>query len=118
MRGLYARLTEDAALNPDTMDERRGGWGRLLALFRLIHKGHRSRFVQARGGKLFDPGRISVPRRPRRRRTMPPRVLPVSDGCILRILEGLMTLKARAARASGCPTARSTSSRSARSTRP
>ena len=55
LRGLYARLGEDAALNPDTMDERRGGWGRLLALFRLIHKGHASHFVQARGGKLFDP---------------------------------------------------------------
>jgi hypothetical protein len=54
-RGLYARLVEDAALNPDTMDERRGGWGRLLSLFRLIHKGHPSHFVQARGGKLFDP---------------------------------------------------------------
>ncbi len=29
VRGLYARLVEDAALNPDTMDERVGGWGRL-----------------------------------------------------------------------------------------
>ena len=58
LRGLYAKLVEDAALNPDTMDERRGGWGRLLALFRLIHKGHTSRFVQARGGKLFDPERF------------------------------------------------------------
>jgi hypothetical protein len=37
VRGLYARLAKDAALNPDTMDERRGGWGQLLALFRLIH---------------------------------------------------------------------------------
>ena len=46
-RGLYARLVEDAALNPDTMDERRGGWGRLLSLFRMIHKGHPSHFVQA-----------------------------------------------------------------------
>jgi hypothetical protein len=27
----------------------------LLALFRLIHKGHKTHFVQARGGKLFDP---------------------------------------------------------------
>ena len=34
-RGLYARLVEDAAINPDTMDERRGSWGRLLSLFRL-----------------------------------------------------------------------------------
>ena len=93
-RGLYARLVEDAAINPDTMDERRGGWGRLLSLFRLIHKGHPSHFVQARGGKLFDPdqfpfleGRVD--------RSEPPRVLPVSDGCLLRILEGLMTLQVK-----------------------
>lgn len=91
VRGLYAKLTEDAALNPDTMDERRGGWGRLLALFRLIHGGHPSRIIQARGGKLFDPdifsfleGRAAV--------TSPPRVMTLSDGCILRVLEGLMTL--------------------------
>jgi len=32
------------------MDARRGGWGQLLALFRMIHKGHRSHFVQASGG--------------------------------------------------------------------
>ena len=92
LRGLYAKLVEDAALHPDTMDERRGAWGRLLALFRLIHGGHRSHFVQARGGKLFDPDafpfiegcKTLVDR---------PRVLEVSDGCLLRILEGLMTLK-------------------------
>lgn len=76
------------------MDERRGGWGQLLALFRLIHGGHPTHFVQARGGKLFDPdefpfleGRSDVDE--------DPRVLQVSDGCILRILEGLMTLKLR-----------------------
>ena len=97
VRGLYARLVEDAALNPDTMDERRGGWGRLLSLFRMIHKGHPSHFVQARGGKLFNPdefpfleGRAGVPD--------PPRVAAVSDGCILRILEGLMTLRSGASR--------------------
>jgi hypothetical protein len=96
VRGLYAKLTEDATLNPDTMDERRGGWGGLLALFRLIHKGHKSGFVQARGGKLFDPdefpfleGRVS--------KDEPARILAVSDGCLLRILEGLMTLKLRGA---------------------
>jgi hypothetical protein len=94
IRGLYARLSEDAALNPDTMDERRGGWGRLLALFRLIHKGHPSHFVQARGGKLFDPdqfpfleGRVDA--------AEPLRVPAVSDGCVLRILEGLMTLQVK-----------------------
>jgi hypothetical protein len=94
VRGLYATLVEDAALNPDTMDERRGGWGRLLALFRLIHKGHSTHFVQAHGGKLFNPdafpfleGRATIDE--------PPRILNVSDGCLLRILEGLMTLKVR-----------------------
>ena len=97
VRGLYGKLTEDAALNPDTMDERRGGWGRLLALFRLIHKGHRSHFVQARGGKLFDPDVFLF----LEGRGVPaelPGILPVSDGCILRILEGLMTLKGPAGR--------------------
>ena len=39
VRALHARLLEDAARNPDTMDERRGAWGRLLALFRLVHEG-------------------------------------------------------------------------------
>ena len=91
-RGLYARLVEDAAINPDTMDERRGGWGRLLSLFRLIHKGHPSHFVQARGGKLFDPDQFPF-LEGRADLIVPPRVLPVSDGCLLRILEGLMTLQ-------------------------
>jgi hypothetical protein len=48
------------------MDERRGAWGRLLALFRLIHKGHRTHFVQARGGKLFDPDAFPFLDRPPR----------------------------------------------------
>jgi hypothetical protein len=91
-RGLYATLVEDAAINPDTMDERRGGWGRLLSLFRLIHKGHASHFIQARGGKLFDPDQFTF-LEGRADLVAPPRVLPVSDGCLLRILEGLMTLQ-------------------------
>jgi len=91
LRGLYDKLTGDAALNPDTMDERRGGWGQLLALFRLIHKGHPSHFIQARGGKLFDPDQFPF-LEGRADAAAAPRILPVSDGCILRILEGLMTL--------------------------
>jgi hypothetical protein len=94
VRGLYDRLTHDAALNPDTMDERRGGWGQLLALFRLIHKGHPSYFIQARGGKLFDPEQFTF-LEGRTASGHAPRALPVSDGCILRILEGLMTLAAK-----------------------
>jgi hypothetical protein len=96
VRGLYAKLTEDATLNPDTMDERRGGWGGLLALFRLIHKGHRTGFVQARGGKLFDPDEFRF-LEGRASKNDPARILTVSDGCLLRILEGLMTLKLRGA---------------------
>lgn len=96
VRGLYAKLTEDASLNPDTMDERRGGWGGLLALFRLIHKGHRTGFVQARGGKLFDPDEFPF-LEGRATKDEPARILAVSDGCLLRILEGLMTLKLRGA---------------------
>src|SRR5258705_846237 len=76
------------------MDERRGGWGRLLALFRLIHGGPPSRLIQARGGKLFDPDVFPF----LEGRTMgadKPVVMIVSDGCILRVLEGLMTLEAK-----------------------
>jgi hypothetical protein len=74
------------------MEERRGGWGRLLALFRLVHGGHRSHFVQGRGGKLFNPDAFPFVEG---RRTLAdrPKLLDVSDGCLLRVLEGLMTLK-------------------------
>ncbi len=88
--GLHVRLGDDRALNPDTMDERYGAWGRLLALFRLVELGAGD-FMQARGGKLFgeaafpflfgrtDPGD-------------PERVLTIGDGCIARVLDGLLTL--------------------------
>ncbi|MCY4375174.1 MAG: hypothetical protein OXC31_15555, partial [Spirochaetaceae bacterium] len=42
LTGLYQRLREDAALNPDTMDQRFGAWAQLLVLFRLIHDGARA----------------------------------------------------------------------------
>ena len=94
LRGLYAKLVEDAAHYPDTMEERRGGWGRLLALFRLVHRGHSTGFVRARGGKLFDPNEYSF-LEGRKSPDEPSRVLTVSDGSLLRILEGLMTAKVR-----------------------
>ena len=37
------------------MDERRGAWGRLLALFRLLHAGDGNGWIRGRGGELFDP---------------------------------------------------------------
>jgi hypothetical protein len=92
VRLLLARLADDEVQNPDTMDERIGAWGRLLALFRLVHRGDGSGWIVARGGKLFDPdafpfleGRDAVGEAPS--------VLPLSDGCVLRLLRGLMTLR-------------------------
>lgn len=92
VRGLYAKLVGDEALYPDTMDERLGAWGRLIALFRLVYKGDSSgRWIKGRGGKLFNPdifpfleGRSQI--------ADAPRVLKVPDGVVLRILEGLMTI--------------------------
>jgi hypothetical protein len=89
VRGLFARLENDAALNPDTMDERRGAWGQLLALFRLIDRGHPSGFMQARGGKLFDEAVFPF-LMGKQLAAEPDRVPHVSDGCIHRILQSLM----------------------------
>lgn len=95
IKTLYARLLTDEALNPDTMDERRGGWGQLLAVFRLIHKGHPG-WVTGRGGKLFDPeGFPFLEGRVKGSTPGDAQILPVSDGCILRILHGLMTIEGR-----------------------
>ena len=95
VKTLYARLLADDALNPDTMDQRRGGWGQLLAVFRLVHDGHPD-WVARRGGKLFDPDAFAFLEG---RAAGSPRgagqVLEVSDGTILRILHGLMTVEGR-----------------------
>lgn len=91
VRALHARLLADAARYPDTMDERRGAWERLLALFRLVHAGDGGGWIRGRGGKLFDPAIFTfllgqdAP-------DAPPTPAPVTDGCILRVLDGLMVL--------------------------
>jgi hypothetical protein len=95
IKTLYARLLADEALNPDTMDERRGGWGQLLAVFRLIHQGHLG-WITGRGGKLFDPdGFPFLEGREKNSTRADAQILPLSDGCILRILHGLMTIEGR-----------------------
>jgi hypothetical protein len=95
IKTLYARLLADEALNPDTMDERRGAWGQLLAVFRLIHGGYPD-WVARRGGKLFDPDEFPfLEGRDKGSRRDDAEVMPVSDGAILRILHGLMTVEAR-----------------------
>lgn len=43
LAGLHDRLRADAALHPDTMDQRYGAWAGLLALFRMIHNGARGK---------------------------------------------------------------------------
>jgi hypothetical protein len=90
LRGLHERLSNDAALFPDTMEERHGGWGQLLALFRLIHSGH-ANWITGRGGKLFDPD-IFPFLEGRATRQEAPRVLVLSDACVLGVLDALMML--------------------------
>ena len=91
-RGLHAKLLDDQARYPDTMEERRGAWGRLIALFRLIHAGDRTGWIRARGGKLFNPDAFPF-LEGRATPEEPPRIVSVTDGCVLRILDGLLTLK-------------------------
>jgi hypothetical protein len=60
LAGLYERLREDAALFPDTMDQRYGAWAQLLVLFRMIYDGAHAGALQLpnRHGALFDPERF------------------------------------------------------------
>ena len=90
--GLFARLEEDAARFPDTMDDRYGAWAQLLVLFRLVHAGGGTgdfRFVR-RGGTLFDPERF-----PFLEGRAPPfsgKVPSLPDGTVHRVLEKLSIL--------------------------
>ena len=102
LTGLYQRLREDAALNPDTMDQRFGAWAQLLVLFRLIHDGARAHrtggavSLPERRGALFDPdrfrfleGRSGGGVRQTIERLLPPHI---SDGVVYRVLEKLLVL--------------------------
>ena len=100
LAGLYRRLREDAALHPDTMDQRFGAWAQLLVLFRLIHDGSRDYqtggafSLPERSGVLFDPDRFPFLEGRRGARQTIERVLPplVSDGTVYRVLEKLLVL--------------------------
>jgi hypothetical protein len=91
VRSLYARLQDDAAHHPDTMDERRGAWCRLLALFRLVYRGERTGWIRGRGGKLFDPDAFPF-LQGQEASVDPPAPATVSNCCILRILDMLLSL--------------------------
>jgi len=98
LAGLYERLREDAALHPDTMDQRFGAWGQLLVLFRLIHDGADTDAMQIpkRHGVLFDPDRFKFleGRKEGGARQIHERIEPplVPDGTIWRALEKLLVL--------------------------
>src|SRR5205823_877535 len=97
LAGLYERLREDAALYPDTMEQRYGAWGQLLVLFRMIHDGAEAGAMRLpkRHGALFDPdsypfleGRFGGARQIHER--IEPPLVP--DGTIYRALEKLLVL--------------------------
>jgi hypothetical protein len=98
LAGLHERLREDAALYPDTMDQRYGAWAQLVALFRMVHDGAEARGVRlpARHGVLFNPdrfpfleGRKAGGARQAYERIEAPLV---PDGTVYRALEKLLVL--------------------------
>ncbi|RMH17508.1 MAG: hypothetical protein D6696_15590 [Acidobacteria bacterium] len=102
---LFDRLQEDHGRFPDTMGQRFGAWGRLLALFRAIYFGARHDDLQlpARRGELFDPDRFPFleGRRPGTvtplpgdaDRTAAVRVPAIDDGTVYRVLEKLIVFQ-------------------------
>ena len=98
LAGLHERLREDAALHPDTMDQRYGAYAQLLVLFRMVHDGARAggMALPPRHGALFDPdryrfleGRTEGGARQIHERIEPPLV---PDGTIHRVLQKLIVL--------------------------
>ena len=96
--GLHERLREDAALYPDTMDQRYGAWAQLLVLFRMVFDGAAAdgMHLPRRHGVLFDPdrypfleGRNSSAQPTGRQRANVPLV---PDGTVYRALEKLLIL--------------------------
>ncbi len=97
LAGLYERLREDAALYPDTMDQRYGAWAQLVVLFRLIHDGADcggAMHLPRRHGVLFDPDRYPFLENRRGVLQRADRIEPplVPDGTIYCALEKLLVL--------------------------
>ena len=97
LAGLYERLREDAALHPDTMNQRHGAWVQLLVLFRLFHDGAEADGLRLprRLGVLFDfdrfpflEGRRGGTRHDHER--VEPPLIP--DGTVYRALDKLLVL--------------------------
>ena len=97
LAGLYERLREDAALHPDTLNQRYGAWAQLLVLFRLFHDGAEADglHLPRRHGALFDPDRFPfLEGRGSGARQIHERIEPplVPDGTIYRALDKLLVL--------------------------
>lgn len=96
IHGLFERLRTDAARNPDTMDQRYGGWWRLFTLFRMIHAGskHPKLDLPPRFGYLFDPDRFPwLEGRAAVADDIDAQTIPaVPDGTLHRVLEKLLVL--------------------------
>ena len=98
LAGLYERLREDAALHPDTMNQRYGAWAQLLVLFRLFHDGAAAGGMRLpqRHGVLFDPDRFPFleGRGGGGARQLHDRIEPplVPDGTVYRALDKLLLL--------------------------
>ena len=93
LSGLFTRLRADAALNPDTMDDRFGAWAQVCALSRIVHGGarHGALVLPARRGALFDPDRYPF-LEGRDTAADPPTIPRVSDAIVLSMLDGLLML--------------------------
>ncbi|MEC9399998.1 MAG: class I SAM-dependent DNA methyltransferase, partial [Myxococcota bacterium] len=98
VHALFERLRADAAMHPDTMDQRFGAWAQLLTVFRLVHGGAfwGEEAMPPRRGHLFNPdtyafleGRLEGSHASRHQRFDPPKV---SDGVVLDVLRALLML--------------------------
>ena len=119
LAGLYERLREDAALFPDTMDQRYGAWAQLLVLFRMVHDGAEcGRDAPAASATASSSTRTAS--RSSRAGRSAARARSTSGSSRRSCPTAPSTGRSRScssSTASASPTARSTWSRSARSTR-
>ena len=95
VQGLFESLRTDQERYPDTMDDRFGGWPRLLTLFRAVHGGcrHLSMSLPARKGHLFDPDRFPfLEGRATANDALPGSLPRISDGTLHRVLDLLLYL--------------------------
>jgi type I restriction-modification system DNA methylase subunit len=98
LAGLYERLRQDEAQNPDTMDSRYGAWAHLISLFRLIYDGAEydsekgKVALPARHGHLFDPNIYLFLEGRDSKDQLYNKAPKISDGVIFRVLKNLLVL--------------------------